>query len=249
MWGRVFDPARSSEARLVFPAVSTDPPSSARLDRVEDPVPQVCASHVRYFLKCSQPCGTNSCLIPLYPEPDLPPARHHANLPNRNSRDPGRNLLPSRRGKQQFVVFPAVQGKPKINLRLLPHHRHRNSVASISAPTPLSSQMWPRSVESPSLMSIIAEASPFSRRKRPTSIRGIGWKWLGKSRRSNFLSAGEQINRGGGSAQLASHVNPVTRTRARTQHCLALRHRAQHRRCRPARRRAIEQCRRLPDSL
>ena len=53
-------------------------------------------------------------------------------------------------------------------------------------PTPLSSQMWARSVERPSLISIIAEARPFSRKTRPSSIRGSGKKCLGYSRGFNL---------------------------------------------------------------
>jgi len=53
--------------------------------------------------------------------------------------------------------------------------------AVISAPTPDSSQMCARSVERPSLRSIIADASRFSRRKRPIATRGTGAKWRRKS--------------------------------------------------------------------
>ena len=46
--------------------------------------------------------------------------------------------------------------------------------------------MWARSVERPSLVSIMAEAKPFSRRTRPSSIRGSGKKCLGYSRGFSF---------------------------------------------------------------
>src|SRR6185503_7004164 len=55
--------------------------------------------------------------------PYLPPAPYGAKVADINSRDPGWHLLPNRCGKQQFVIFSAVQGKPKISLS-----GHRNFV-------------------------------------------------------------------------------------------------------------------------
>src|SRR6185369_3366808 len=55
--------------------------------------------------------------------PYLPPARYGAKVADINSRDPGWHLLPSRCCEEQFVVFSAVQGKPKISLS-----GHRNFV-------------------------------------------------------------------------------------------------------------------------
>ena len=77
----------------------------------------------------------------------------------------------------------------------------------MSAPTPLSSQMCPRSVESPSLMSIMAEANLLSQNAADLDS-WPGKEMAGKSAGRSFSSA-EANDRGRRSAQFSGHIDPV----------------------------------------
>ncbi len=77
--------------------------------------------------------------------------------------------------------------------------------------------MWARSVERPSLRSIMAEARCFLAQELSDGDSGLGVKVLGEIGGAKFASGEEQFQSGGGAAEFASHVNAVAgfRTRAR----------------------------------
>ncbi len=106
-----------------------------------------------------------------------PPCR--VSLPIRVIATPASFPAPYRRRsrEQQLIVLPTIQSKLNPTPFAPPASGCTGSAASsTSAPTPDSAHRCPRSVDSPSLKSIQALASPRRRRASPTATRGSGNK-------------------------------------------------------------------------
>ena len=94
------------------------------------------------------------------------------------------------RREEQFVLVAAVECERQ---PVSVPGRAGNDSAYTTAPVLLSSQMWPRSVERPSLMSIMAEASFLSRRNLSDCEARLGIEVLGVRLWTQLLSVAQLV--------------------------------------------------------